>query len=359
MQPDSGEAGELLRAYACSDSESDAAAKLDRLFGDYIGRWCANAARRTLRNYGVRGADQTDEESDVAAEVVLQMAARLQDIRRGASPLIGNLRAYAVTAVYNACFARIRARCPRHVQLQNRIRYLLRNDREFATWTADDGEQLAGLRAWTGQQQHVPAPVPQRSGDSLKLVLRSVFRLAQGAVRVNDLLGAAANSLGIADDVISPLRDDGEYAGAEPAADRVMMEREALVALWQQVVQLPQMQRSALLLNLRDAGGQGVIELIPATGTATFGQLAETLNLSQAALAALWPELPLEDARIAVILGLTRQQVINLRKSARDRLARRQRKADGNTVAASASGEGKAGSVGRRIRAIFHRGQDE
>jgi hypothetical protein len=37
----------------------------------------------------------------------------------------------------------------------------------------------------------------------------------------------------------------------------------------------------------------------------------------------LWNELPLEDTRIAVILRITRQQVINLRRSARDRLARR------------------------------------
>jgi hypothetical protein len=33
--------------------------------------------------------------------------------------------------------------------------------------------------------------------------------------------------------------------------------------------------------------------------------------------------LPLDDATIAGLLGLTRQQVINLRKSARERLARR------------------------------------
>ena len=42
-------------------------------------------------------------------------------------------------------------------------------------------------------------------------------------------------------------------------------------------------------------------------------------------LAALWPDLPLEDAAIAERLGLTRQQVINLRKSARARLGRRMR----------------------------------
>jgi hypothetical protein len=40
-------------------------------------------------------------------------------------------------------------------------------------------------------------------------------------------------------------------------------------------------------------------------------------------LAAIWNDLPLEDIRIAELLQLTRQQVINARKSARERLARR------------------------------------
>ena len=39
--------------------------------------------------------------------------------------------------------------------------------------------------------------------------------------------------------------------------------------------------------------------------------------------AAVWNDLPLEDMRIAELLGLTRQQVINSRKSGRERLARR------------------------------------
>jgi hypothetical protein len=39
----------------------------------------------------------------------------------------------------------------------------------------------------------------------------------------------------------------------------------------------------------------------------------------------LWSELPLEEARIAELLQLTRQQVINARKSARNRLTRRLR----------------------------------
>ena len=52
-------------------------------------------------------------------------------------------------------------------------------------------------------------------------------------------------------------------------------------------------------------------------------QLAEVLQISVESFAAVWNDLPLEDAKIAELLGLTRQQVINARKSGRERLVRR------------------------------------
>jgi hypothetical protein len=45
--------------------------------------------------------------------------------------------------------------------------------------------------------------------------------------------------------------------------------------------------------------------------------------MSMAELSEIWGRLPVDDHTIAERLGLTRQQVINLRKSARARLARR------------------------------------
>ena len=52
-------------------------------------------------------------------------------------------------------------------------------------------------------------------------------------------------------------------------------------------------------------------------------QLAAALEINVADFVSIWTELPLEDVRIADLLGLTRQQVINARKSGRERLARR------------------------------------
>jgi len=96
-----------------------------------------------------------------------------------------------------------------------------------------------------------------------------------------------------------------------------------LQRLWEELQQLPRNQRAALLLNLKEANGVGCITLFPVTGIATVRELANALDLSAESFAELWNELPLEDATIAELLGLTRQQVINARKSGRERLTRR------------------------------------
>jgi hypothetical protein len=66
-----------------------------------------------------------------------------------------------------------------------------------------------------------------------------------------------------------------------------------------------------------------VITLLPATGVATFEQIALTLEIPIAEFEQLWAQLPLDDLYLADYLGATRQQVINLRKTARERLLKR------------------------------------
>jgi len=78
-----------------------------------------------------------------------------------------------------------------------------------------------------------------------------------------------------------------------------------------------------LLLNFRDARGQDLVGLLPYTRTATIEQIAEAIALPLEKFLELWSKLPLDDATIGELLGATRQQVINLRKCARERLERR------------------------------------
>jgi hypothetical protein len=96
-----------------------------------------------------------------------------------------------------------------------------------------------------------------------------------------------------------------------------------LKRLWKEVGSLPLRHRCALLLNLRDRDGDGMITLLPLARIATITEIAAALEFPAEEFAAMWHELPWEDNRIADYLGLTRQQVINLRQSARATLRRR------------------------------------
>ena len=122
-----------------------------------------------------------------------------------------------------------------------------------------------------------------------------------------------------AEDAFVRLRDPA------PDAALALERRTYLSSLWEEIRQLPARQAAALILNLRDGQRRGVVALLPLTGVATMREIARAIGMPAERFAAIWNRLPLEDAAIAELLGVSRQQVINLRKSARERLARRMR----------------------------------
>jgi hypothetical protein len=132
-----------------------------------------------------------------------------------------------------------------------------------------------------------------------------------------------------------------EVVDQAPMPQDVLAQRASLRDVWAEIVELPVRQRAALLLNMRDPEGGGILDVLPTTGVVTMDDIARALELSLDELATLWARLPLDDLTIATRFGITRQQVINLRKSGRARLARR---LAGNI----ASGTSSSGSMGSR-----------
>ena len=349
-------AAELYGDYLAAADETDANRALGQLFSGWLMVWCKETVGRNLGCYGLRDADRTDLAAEIVAEILLAIMLRLRMSRLGTAEPVNNIRAYLAATAQNACFGRIRTRCPHHVQLQNRIRYLLRNDPRFAAWTNSAGEPLAGRGAWTSQEQHVPCPDLQRTNDPLDLVLDGLITLANGPLRVTDVVRTIAAALGISDSA-GPVIDPDSLPSRERGSDQRLVERERLTGLWREVRELSLSQRVALLLNLRDPEGGGVIELLPVTGVASHAEIAQLLGMTETALAEMWHDLPLEDSRIADLLRLSRQQVINLRKSARDRLGRRMQKMEGNTRAplTSTGNRGLSASVDRLTETVFGR----
>jgi hypothetical protein len=162
----------------------------------------------------------------------------------------------------------------------------------------------------------------------LKELLPSIFQRAGRAIELDELVGIVAEACKIKDQPVSR-ESDGERAAFENIADegrRVDCEvdrRMYLKRLWGEISRMSPGHCAALLLNLKDARGACAIELFLITGVTSFEQLAAALGQTEEWLATIWNRLPVDDLTIAEHLGLSRQQVINLRKSARQRLARR------------------------------------
>lgn len=156
----------------------------------------------------------------------------------------------------------------------------------------------------------------------LRLLLVALLEQAGHPVAVNALVTAVAALQDVpGGDLLQPLTE-GATAAPRDVADELSTAA-FLREVWAEICTLPLQQRIALLLNARDANGESVVRFLPVTGVASARQIGETLAIEVTQLAELWNELPLEDTKIAVILQVTRQQVINLRQAARNRLTRR------------------------------------
>lgn len=278
---------------------------------------------------------QRAEANDIQQDVVLQLVSQLKRFRKlpTAHP-ITDVRGMAAIIAHRTCARWMRRQFPERHALKNRLHYLLTRQRSFALWEDRNGKSLAGFAVWQQQKktgarlsnlEGLPAQV--RKQQELAETVAAIFDYVGCPIEFDELVSAVAAIQGISDQPVESLTDD-EETGFEPAATDPdpawrIEKRMFLQRLWEELKQLPLNQRAALLLNLKDASGFGCITLFPATGIATIRQLAAALELTAERLAELWNDLPIEDARIAELLGLTRQQVINARKSGRERLARR------------------------------------
>ena len=332
-----------LRPFLDAKTDADAGLALDQLLAGPLSSVIADTVRRELGG-SFKGAEHVE---DIAADVRLRIIRKLMWLRAddralGADAAIANISGYATVTAERACYAFLRRQFPERTRFRNRVRYVLSRHPQIAFESGADGVWRASTRAAVraapspgasvaflqnpGQWLH-DAGIDQSQPLAL-LVPATLIRLDR-AIEFDRLVNALAAALGIAEAGVGRAgdRDDArdEPADPAPAIADVLEQRESLERTWREIADLPPRQRAALLLNLRDPDGGAVLQMLPATGVVSAASIAAALEISPAELAALWPRLPLDDLAIAEQLGLTRQQVINLRKSARARLARRLR----------------------------------
>jgi RNA polymerase sigma factor (sigma-70 family) len=330
----------LLEPLLTEASDDQVDQFLSQLITEHAEPVIKGVIRFKLRLNSYREA-QRAEADDIHQEVVLQLLAQLQRFRKlpEGNP-ISDVRGMAAVIAHRTCARWMRRQFPERHALKNRLYYLITRQRGFALWQDADGRSLAGFEVWQKENkaakaarhlsdvQDLPNHIrtlksdkPQELADAVAAILNHLG----GPIEFDELVSAIAAIQGISDQPIESLADDDDVGASSSEPDQAwrMEKRVFLQRLWDELQQLPLNQRSALLLNLKDSSGFGCITLFPATGIATVRQLADVLQISVESFAEVWNDLPLEDAKIAELLGLTRQQVINARKSGRERLARR------------------------------------
>jgi hypothetical protein len=227
--------------------------------------------------------------------------------------------------------------------VKNQLRYLLNHHDGFAVWEDSNGDRLCGFTEWKTARTRWTKPseaaletVRRKAygrADLRKMppasLLEVLFLLSNQPVEMEQLVGLVAEVWGVHESrrIEGAEQDSGEVWKSipDPRSDTaaVVERRMYLAKLWEEICELRPTQRAALLLNLRERSGQDMLPMLVMVGVASLREIAQSLDMPLTALQDMWDDLPLDDMAIAQRLGVTRQQVINLRKSARERLARR------------------------------------
>jgi RNA polymerase sigma factor (sigma-70 family) len=324
----------LLDSYTRCDEE----AASEQLLQDLVERACPIIEGVVRRRLAFSTSAEVQDREDVRGEVVVDLLRRLRAFRDGdGTNPIENFSGYVATAAHHACDEYLRRKYPQRRRLKTRIRYILCTDPQFAVWESarsQDQGWLCGfkIRQLAGRERaQPPADGWQfksgiggtgQSRDGIVTALTGIFDSAQAPVLLEDLVGIVARLWGTSDRTVSLDPEDSTGTCIADPESHLIQQR-ALEGLWNEIRDLPVPQRVALLLNLRSGEGDSPIVFLPVMGIASVRQIAEVLNTPAEEFAGLWSKLPLDDQTIAGRLGITRQQVINLRKSARERLRRR------------------------------------
>ncbi len=308
-----------------------------------------------IRGVLLRKSSGAQESEDITSAAREQLIRQLDALRTGQRETpIRDFRNYVAGVAYSAWAEHLRNENPERSMLLNRIRYLLENRtarRGFALWEGEHGRKWCGLPQWSKSSTPLPTPRLQWllndpvaaardafrnrywERNELHMLVAELFEWLGTPIELRDLVFVVAEILEICGRTDASRADAAEVSDSSTVADQSsaaeqLIWKEYLLWLWQQLAKLPPRQCAAFLLNssvLRD------FELL---GIASIRSLAPRFGMPPERLAMMWQRLPLDDRQIASELQCARQQVINLRRVARDSLSRAWRAFSGETKAA-------------------------
>jgi hypothetical protein len=335
----------MLAPFLTANSRSISDELLREIIDEHADPIIKKILRSKLRvSLNGRGTQQNQDALEIAGDLRASIISTLRALKQKPNQTaIASFSDFVAIKTYSACADYFREKHPQRRRLKTLLRRRLRQNPRFALWQAEDKRWYASFSR--GQETGSEAEEPDasesvtyptegklsdaqiKSDEFLSVLLERSGR----PIGFDEVVRIAAETWHIHDpptesiDTGGSERDD-QFTSPDPRVDLALEQRLFFEQVWLEVCQLPLLQRAALLLNLRDSRDGGVIWFLPFLGVATKEELARLLEMPYADFQRVWKELPLDDLRIAQMFGMTRQQVINLRKTARERLARRMRK---------------------------------
>ena len=333
---------ELFEHYLASVPGDDPDSLLEALLTGCAPPILNRVVRRRLGSLYTPG-----DAADLASEAMLELLSRLRALRDGSGAAWDlPFDALAAGVAANTVYRYLARRFPERNRLRKRLRYILETNSRFRLWLGAEGAALCALgrtslfrRAPSAGEALADAADLQRCrehfrqhplpAEPLEPLVGEVLRTLGRPIDLSRLTGLVAEITGSREPSwVAPVPgSEEEIPGLPPdpapsAAVRLEL-RERVERLWPEVLLLSVRHRSALLLSARGPSG-AALWLVVDLGVASFRSVAAALEISPEELAALWNRLPLDDREIAGRLAIDRQQVINLRSTARERLARRE-----------------------------------
>jgi RNA polymerase sigma factor (sigma-70 family) len=325
--------------------ESESEDALNKLITEYAVPIVGEVIRSKL-SLSMNPFDQQEAE-DLSNEAVLRVLTQLRKFKSHPEAIhIQHFKSQIRTIAYHTFCEYMREKHPLRSHLKYRLRYFLNHHERFALWEDEYKEWLCGLAEWRNRKERVRNPDLRKHFSDRELkhlqeafmhsghrdldmgeMLETILRAAKGPVELDEFVNLIADrpreqlkQLDVQSQTVETL------AAHTRPVDEELDQRRYFEKLWKEICLLPSRQRAVLLLHLKDHHGRGTLVFFTLLGIATLDQIADTLGMSASHFSELWKRLPLDDLSIGERLGITRQQVINLRKSARQRLLRRMRR---------------------------------
>jgi DNA-directed RNA polymerase specialized sigma24 family protein len=330
----------LLHSFLLAPDEASAKAELDTLLQTEAMTIIHKVINQRLgvasisRNPGF--IDERDlDAQDLRQQTLMTLTGHLWQVYAAPEKnRIGAFRAYVAGASFNTWRAAVRDETPLWTRLSFRLAYLCRESAGqtgITKWLDAKHGSLVGFALW--RQKRV-APllhfdlIEQNSIEDLPSpatplpeIAAWALQQAGGPLPWNDFVTGVAFILQVKDQRVSLDRRNLESLlrpqPPEPPIQGESLNRDRLKNFWEQLQRLDRKERAVLLLKAEDLLDFELAQV------ATLQDLAASLGISSTQILSLLPSLPLDDQKIARLLGIRRQTVVNLRSQARFTLRRR------------------------------------